>query len=350
MQVTNHYQFNSEEVITPFFYQSYNFLTDKHYPGQQRSAIDSIADRTANYTDYDLFCFNSKLEMQIQTWNPDLSHRLVPKEYQGKIFLFVELLYGYSNLPISKEMQEKLQTAVTECYKLVPGKFLFFSTKQAIPIRGLVLPSYWLRSVIPLLSLPEVINYNQMEIFSLQAEFYEGNLYLALDGDTNYTEDANQLKLKLLEYLHLLYVQGTVALPKDSPLIKDWSLKSVLPGLYTAKWNNFIFAKEKTPFLLSLVYGEKDVSFLVPENEVVRHHLAKEMTVPHLFLHDTMTAQVTNLEEALQVSYAITRSLKHQEGEVFMTPAADGLLEEKEGYDLVQYTRIDRGRVNSYLR
>lgn len=337
----SYYQFPSNEVMTPFSYRDYDSLTDNSLP-KQRTNVDSISSRTANYTDYDLFCFGSKLTEQIRRLNPNLSHRLVPKKYKKRIFWFVHLQAGALNLPIDKDLQSKLQDAVTEAYRTLPGKALFFSAHFDLLIHGLTLPRLWLKSVLPLVSVPEYINYHSLAIHNLETEVQDDCLYLRLHADTNYSTDYNALKLDFLNHLLYLYRCGTVALSPDSPLIAKWQLVERTSGLYTSKWYNCLFAQDKTLFFLRLLLGSQTISIRIGENQVLRHHIAEKLKLAHFFTQDSLVVFVQNLTQALQASFVVSKAWRYTEGAV--------ALSKQETEKTVSYKTTEKGLVYSQLQ
>jgi hypothetical protein len=299
----NYYQFPSEEIVTKFHYENYDFLSGKDLPGSQKDGFDSLESRTANYTPYELFCFNTKLAHFLSFVNPDLSHSLVPKEYKKEIYLFVQLMYGMNPVPISKELKPTIEELVKKSYEL-PGKFLFFSAWRKLRINETTIPAFWLRSVIGSASLPEFVNYNSSVIFKTNPLIENNNIYLELDPDTAYNEDYVNLKLSFLNYLYELYDSGVVPV-KNKDFVQKWELDYVREDLYKAEWTNVLFAKNKTLFLIGQLAGKPYISFSVVQDEKVRRCISSKLRLTHEFTESSLNVYADNLQDCLKTSSLI---------------------------------------------
>lgn len=299
-----YYQISSEEVPTKFHYETYDLLSGKDLPGSQKDALDSLESRTSNYTPYELFCFNTKFETLLSSVNPDFSHVLVPKEYNKKIYLFVQLMHGANPISITKELKPVISSLVEESYSH-PKKFLFFSARK-LRIQGKTIPQFWVMSIINSVNLPEIVNYNSTVIVKTNPLVEDGNVYLELDPDTNYNDDFINLKLSFLNYLHDLYVKGVIP-TKDKDFVQRWNLTYLTGDLYVAEWTNVLFAKNKTLFLIGMLTKRPYVSFPVEQGEV-RRLISSKLPFKHVYTEDNLIAYVDNLADCLKTSSLILES------------------------------------------
>lgn len=308
---TRYYQFTSEEVITDFSFKAYDALTDDKYPGVQRTADNSLEGRTANYTKYDLFCFNTKLAEKIRSINPEVSHILNPKQYKDRIHMCVQLQRGQTQIPITITWKERLDRMASEAMTEMPGKFLFFSAHFDLPMDGVVMKSTWLRSIIHRIHLSQNINYDNLELFTLDPEVVNGRVYMQLHPDTDYRADEAVFKLSLLNRLVYLYHKGVIALSLDNPLIDKWQLELIELDLYAANWTNVLFAKNKCEFLQRLLV-ENNIEICVPTDDVMRQRITQKMPYKSQFTSNAVLVFVDNLDDALKASAIVMQSLRYK--------------------------------------
>lgn len=335
----SYYQFPSDEVLTEFHYDKQTFFHHSS-EGEKQGVIDDAESGTANYTSYDLYCFNTKLRDKILDINLNLSHKLIPKEYNNKIYLTVELNYGYYRVPIYDPI------ALTNMVKLshieVPNKFLFFSCNRDLYIDGQNIPSIWIKNIITEISLPQAIDYNTLQLFDLSPEIIDNKVYITLNPDTNYRDDYIELKRKFLRYLSDLYKRGAVV-STNNQLVKDWNLNRIQGNLYEAQWNNILFARNKTTFLMKLLLGSKTINIDIPNDNIVKDHIARKLNYNFFFTNSTITIFVQSLDQATEATAVVAKYLRSFEGNVNVIP----FYERKDDEQGISYETTE-GRVVSY--
>ena len=256
---------------------------------------------TSNYTPYDLFCFNMKFGEELRRINPDLAHSLVPEDDpdSDRVYLHVQLLHGADR--VGTDDSSHFSTLIEKCHQVAPGKFLFLSTHFDIYYQEVLLPKLWLQLVLPRIEFTRKIEYISGEVYDLEAEVIDECLYLRLSPDTDYMRDFNELKLQTLNYLSELYSSGAIALPDNSPLIRKWDLSYVSPGLYKADWTNYLFARNKSDFLLQRALGSETITLQVPTDKRLPVSRALNNT-DHFFIEGEIVVKATSLNQALRVA------------------------------------------------
>lgn len=249
LEASEQVQFITEEVLTPFYYLlSQGWIL----PEGENYEEGNVASGTANYTSYDLFCFNSKFQSLLRNIREDLSHKLIPITQEGRVVLGIELSWGMYTVPISYDLKRTLDDFVVQSLEK-KSKFLFFCPKFDITVDSVQLPSWWLRSIINHVPLPEIIRYNNIEVPTL-AEVISSQVYMVLNPNSTYYEDVTNMRLKFLDSLKNLYLKGSLALSPENEVIKKWGLEVIFSGIYACPWKN-ILVGDHTHFLLDRILG-----------------------------------------------------------------------------------------------
>lgn len=159
-----------------------------------------------NYTPYDLFCLNQKLASQLIRLKPTYRPHLVSQDLQGRMVITVSILDGDTRVKLSPTDREHLQTLVTAAISDSPGY---------CPLVSIDLPGYpaaWLRSILPYLSIPAVLN----------PYVADGILYVTIDGTQDYQMIYATLSRSVMDQIDNLYTSG--ALVCDANFARTWHL------------------------------------------------------------------------------------------------------------------------------
>lgn len=249
---------NTEEVLTEFFNREPEF-------GEYIGEGDDLTLQTANYDPYDLFCFNTLLRERIY---PQY-HKLEPVGRGQRSYLAVILYKGMDVVPITKEMKKELEDHVSYCHNRRDDKCLLFSTKRNIWYNNVCLPSFWMKSVIKDIEIPDDVEYRSGTLRSLEKVIEDGIVYITIDRDTMFTKLYEDLKHLILDQLYNLYISGSIV-TQDLEFIREWDLLNVRGNLYTAKWTHYLIESCKTTFLLDAISKnqlvEKNGEYYTPKS------------------------------------------------------------------------------------
>lgn len=265
-------------VQTQFYYYC------QEVPSQDGPPVYQL--KRPNYNPYQLFCFHTKLSEKLA----DKTYFLVPKKVGCIMYLAVQLAGG--------QECEHLAEYIAAAHQEAKGKALLFSARYSLIHNGIVLPKLWVESILSQVQIiqPYYTVDDQPGLFSFKPEFIKGALYVRLPQQDDYKTCYLNLKQEILAHLVYLYQLGTVALPKQSPLICKWHLTELTPGLYTAAWDYPLFAYQKSDFLLGLASGSKSITLGI--EKVYQAAIGKKLTNQHFFHQDKLTIFVSDLEDA----------------------------------------------------
>jgi hypothetical protein len=168
----------------------------------------------ANYTKYDLFCLNRKLELFLKSINETkYSPRLIPIELDGRERYAVELSQGGNKIGLTKSVREKLQKAVDMAISHNPKHAPILSSNYSLHLDRNY-PQYWLRSILPYLSLPP----------SLSPFIYDDTIYVRFNDSDDYFFEYSQLQNVLYSQIGTLYHDGAIV--SNKVFANKWSLVS----------------------------------------------------------------------------------------------------------------------------
>lgn len=245
----------SEEVFTDF----YNYEPDFDEKLKPAGFVDDLSLRTANYTPYDLFCFNTKFIQKLQTFEDGLDysqflHCLEMKPYKGKQVMCVTLRRGSQVVPITLKMKKTMDVWAKECMTEMKGKCLLFSSNSDFWMGDVCIPTYWTNSVTKYIDVPREFNYSGKYLIDSEYEIEEEKIYIKLNPNTNYKKLYNELRLRILNELKDMYLNGSIA-TQNKKFIKDWKMSCVSGDLYQAEWTHMLVQKHKTLFLMNCERG-----------------------------------------------------------------------------------------------
>lgn len=285
-----------------------------------------------NYNFYKLFVLKTNLQVWI---NVNISPKVYPifpsKEKDNKMYVTVELIQGRVNIILEPSIIRKLQDQVNRIVDeqsvilLTEDNFLtvdyienynplvFESTKR-------VMPAGWVAEVLPYLSLDTLLNPYINEAYPdapIKAIFIDLSWY------PDYGSLFREIEENVIRQLDEMYREGYVVDPPKN-VINNWDLvpSDVDERLYHPVWSDTRITRRyggMTPFLQSRILGGNYIEYLIGNNNVVRHNLAREMInrkTGFYFNGNYLNVLVNDLKTAQTVTSIIYFILADTEGRV----------------------------------
>jgi hypothetical protein len=168
-----------------------------------------VEEPSANYNPYNLFCLSQKLASQLIRLRPTFRPQLVSQEIQGRMVITVYILDGETRVSLSPSDRDHLQTLVNTAVSDNP---------EYCPLISIDLPGYpsaWLRSILPYLSLPQVLN----------PYVADGILYITIAADIDYQMVYSTMSRSVGDQIANLYTSGTIVC--DANFARTWRLTSL---------------------------------------------------------------------------------------------------------------------------
>lgn len=352
---STYYALATEEVESGYYYDYLGVDSTISTESKKQLGDDSISSRTANYTPYTLFCFNSKINSKLRSIKDSYNCHLMHKKSGNKIKLYIEIRDGQEFTPITKELKPIIEQMVEES-KVNEDHFLLFKPLTNIDYNNVCIPYWWMISVLECISLSDSIQYDTGEIEQTYPYYSDGGLYMKLNNNINYQEVYLRVLFDLYSTLGVLYNKGCIKLTNtsaniiidanyddvtminvnnisinntnngindtniddnDMKFISRWDLVKLNPNdkgeycLYIPKWRNIMFARHASDFLLDM-YLKKEIEFNIGHNNITRHLLIKHISdfddsnrFSIRFSENYLYAKINNIDDADDLCYAI---------------------------------------------
>lgn len=311
----------THDILTPFTLDKRGLPRGENEPGSPA---------VAHYKSYQLFTLRTRLSPTIHSVYPNLEPRYDQVDVDGVRRVAVVLRDGATFVPTSVGDQSWISDLVREALTFEPDYALLIHDTRDIRHDGTLLESSWLRSILPLVPMPETLHYEdddlrdvrdiirdidgeyQQSEESYDAFYHQGAIYVRFDSDRNYIAAWNHLHLQLLQILVDMHRSGTLLLDprRDVDFITRWDLTE-MPGqdpptesdvrrLYVPTWSSpwFGIGRDLTSFLLDRYRSGGKVAVNVGPNYVTRHFLS--LTAMVKVFHDgTALVEMRDVEEAM---------------------------------------------------
>lgn len=229
------------------------------------------------FTGYQLACFKTKMNMELQSENRYCV--FVNKSTDNGSAEFLEIYDRNGFVPLSLKDIELYQPIVDKHMYYRNDHMAIFNARQNLTYQKTSIPSLWMSTMIPHLLLPNQL-YNKE---SCEIEYDNGIIYARFNDNIDYYQSARYLELYIRESLTKLYNTGCIILDSiiDSDLISRWNLINYIDmdpqhrdqqlisrqllsdnsHIYTTQWCNTLIAPQPTQFLLTLQEESNYITF-----------------------------------------------------------------------------------------
>lgn len=169
-----------------------------------------VEEPTFNYTSYDLFCLNKKLELYLSTINKSYRVSFTSQELNNEMVLTVNILNGDKIVDLNaqelKNIQEFVNLAVVN-----PHVCPLLSIELLLSL-GRKYPKVWMRSLLPYLTVPAILNpYIENE-----------TIYIEMDPESDYLSTYNTISRSLYHQIENYYNLGVIVC--NQVFAKNWAL------------------------------------------------------------------------------------------------------------------------------
>lgn len=277
----------TKNVLTP-----YGYTKAKYNKGQ-----------SYNYDEYDLFALKTKILPHIQKMNSTWYPVFEPMDGGDKmVYNSVELYSGSTFVPTTDELYPALRKIVDDAIELFPGYCLLLHDFYPIMYKDVCLPATWISSILLVMyggTSPEC-DEGCRDLIHGNYKYKDGAVYVKLyHGEdteflTDYVELPDEEKLedesatgstilkfqngysdryyklyfRLLDYLHDLYLRGSVVLrsPDNDDFIRNWQLRPFVKtaeniNIYIADYRDTLLIPHPTEFLIRRLQGYSIVKY-----------------------------------------------------------------------------------------
>lgn len=297
-----------------------------------------------NYTDYELFLLRTRLQDCLQGAQAALRVDLIPKEWNERMHLTVELHAGPDRVQLTPALHQRL----SDCLEAITDTAcLLLSDKVSFTYQGVCLPAWWLQSLLPTVRIDDPPCY-----------YRQGALYVDFSYTHSYGAKYRRLLTQVLELLVSLYRAGTVRLDPvaQADFILRWGLglldqeKPLIqqtqgPRLYQPLWDDVMLAPDPVAFLQDRLAGRPLRLDLGSSSDVVRHLAAKALQdkFDFSFYDQYLLVKVLDYRQASQLLQDLFSGLSAYQGVVALGHRARA----GPGDDYLQYEDLVSGPVKS---
>jgi hypothetical protein len=256
----------------------------------------------SNFDPVDTLRFETNFKPYLNIFNPSWRMILVPKEFNGKSHLCLEIYEGKTFIPLNDEMVNQIMPFVMKSINELPNYTLIISSKKSLTYFDTVIPAYWLKSILPFInsyySYDYVVNQNGYYV-NLRNIYTPGNSIrpIELAYQSLYTT--------IISKLRYLYQFGSIVLDhiKNKDIIGKWNL-TLNPsltsdnknlGIYHTLWHNTLFAADKTAILHQIA---NDNVIITLQNQFNKNI---EISLPTIYTDGRIHIKVNNYKEASDV-------------------------------------------------
>lgn len=312
----------TREVYSGFYYKPITPTTTPKW-STDGPIIDDIRSHGANFTEYELHCFTSKMSRMLRFIDKSILCKLDSKKIGSEVRLYIRLDSGGEFYPITEELEPVVEAMVTKA-KEMSNYFLLIEFEEDLIYDGTCLPLTWMRSMISFVEFPPSIIYLYNEVEEVDNVIVGHAVYIRLDPRSSYTELAKMLSKLVLDSLVSMFRAGTVVLSStvDSQFIIDWDLKRVGRSkvddeysTYAPRWKNYLLTKSPSEFLEER--ANEWIRVDVSTDPRARHRIAGALEgYEFKFCDKHVMVKVTNIIQANRVIKKTATSAA-REGEVY---------------------------------
>jgi hypothetical protein len=301
----------------------------------------------ANYTPYDIFCLETKLQPILYQLDPSLRMGFSKKELQGVMRLTIDLYKGADFFPLTQQQASNLQREIDYWQTKYPEHCLVLDARVPMQEGASTYPQAWVASMVRFLDIDCCFG----------AIVEEGRVYINLKDDVQYMDRHfmvyKQIRTTMQEYFERGIVPLSPRLHAD--VIRRWELEIVneLPispleeaggsdpqgglseadresdlALYEPLWKDASLADSRVDFIYKRLAGDKRVEMTIGANYMRRHaaaHALKSLKpqVMPIFFRDRALFPAETIEEATRISHHIKEAIATSTGLVEIIPIDD---------------------------
>lgn len=264
----------TEELPLKYSYPLNCYLLDTDTPGI-RPTVKNYPLMFGNYTPYELRCFLSKFNHILHSYNKSWRCFLVPKKWNDRVHLFVEIDSGKEIISIDEKLKGELLPYIEYCYNKYPNHVLIFSCRDEITYKGNTYQKSWVMSMLTKIRIPKYTSVHFGEYTTDHEPIYEnGNIYMRFDPDSMYDVIQDKISIMILDTLDMLYNEGVIELDPilDSEFITKWRLvpyNNTYGSLYMPIWENTRITRDRVKFLMEELSLDPNTNLMIPLNGII---------------------------------------------------------------------------------
>jgi hypothetical protein len=300
----------------------------------------------ANYTPYDIFCLETKLQPILYQLDPSLRMGFSKKQLQGVMRLTIDIYKGADFFPLSQQQASNLQKEINYWQTKYPEHCLVLDARVPMQEGASAYPQAWVASLVRFLDIDCCFG----------AIVEEGRVYLNLKDDVQYMDRHFMVYKQIRATIRDYFDRGIVPLsPRlHADVIDRWGLEIVneLPGtpldegdissrqglaqadseldlaLYEPLWKDTSLAGSLVDFIYKRLAGDDQMEMVIGFNYVRRHAAAqalktlKPQVIP-TFFRDRILFSAETIEEATRVAHHLRQAIATSTGLVEILPVED---------------------------
>lgn len=177
------------------------------------------------YHQYDLFCFNTKIQPYLNKINPTLYPVYRTIQLHKNTHVYFDIYNGTDAVELDEDVLDELTQTCNSLYSFLPGYCLLINSNTQITRNGVPIDKAWVNTILPYINIEKY-----------ETVYADGSIYIKIDEQDPWVELYDTLHVYVTNILYQLYQKCVLLLNPviHREIIERWNLIPFETNLYSS--------------------------------------------------------------------------------------------------------------------